>query len=271
MSPAPGNKGSSIWSVRLRASRRGVHISGAEGLYGRDEVERAVGLYARRALGHPRGRPDTIAITVEEVRERPALIAALPVMTLACGSTRQARGVIRTLLGLSGVSEDAAREAMEVLYSGPVMRGAALVSARGGTRLEPDPSRGVRASRMGVSKDAMRGIGRGLSRLGINTETVREALVLASKVASCPGVLAEVCVSDDPGYTTGYVASRRLGYLRVPHIKRAGSRRGGRVIFLKEGADAGKAIRYLERRPVLVSSVGGFRGPAPLESLAGKP
>ena len=49
---------------------------------------------------------------------------------------------------------------------------------------------------------------------------VKEALMLASKAASWPDVIAEVCISDDPDYTTGYIASKELGYLRIPNIKR---------------------------------------------------
>jgi 6-carboxyhexanoate--CoA ligase len=84
--------------------------------------------------------------------------------------------------------------------------------------------------------------------------------VLASKVASAGGVLAELCVSDDPDYTTGYLACRKLGYLRIPNIKRAGSRRGGRVFFIKGDADLNGVISYLEEKPVLVTAASGING-----------
>jgi 6-carboxyhexanoate--CoA ligase len=91
-----------------------------------------------------------------------------------------------------------------------------------------------------------------LARLGINTDTVKEALVLASKVASTDGVVAELCASDDPGYTTGYVASKAIGYTRLTNIKEKGSPRGGRVFFLQSGADVGGVAASLEAAPALV-------------------
>ena len=42
----------------------------------------------------------------------------------------------------------------------------------------------------------------------INTTTVKEALILASKLHHAH-IIAEVCISDDPDYTTGYFASEK--------------------------------------------------------------
>jgi 6-carboxyhexanoate--CoA ligase len=132
------------------------------------------------------------------------------------------------------------------------MHGAALVLSESAVRVEPDRQRGVRVSRLGILREAERRLSRRLARKGINTITVKEALVLASKVASCGDVLAELCVSDDPDYTTGYVASRGFGYVRIPNIKHKGSSSGGRVFFTKEGADVTRIVEYLERTPMIV-------------------
>ncbi|MGN0847472.1 MAG: 8-amino-7-oxononanoate synthase, partial [Kiritimatiellia bacterium] len=66
----------------------------------------------------------------------------------------------------------------------------------------------------------------------------------------------EICVSDDPDYVTGYVATRELGYRRITVIKEAGDPNGGRI-FLYRGAraDVAKTIRFLEETPVLVTDV----------------
>jgi 6-carboxyhexanoate--CoA ligase len=140
------------------------------------------------------------------------------------------------------------------------MRGAALMDSLKGIRREPDGKRGVRVSRMGIEKKALGALSRRLGRRGINTPAVKEALVLASKVASAKGVLAELCISDDPDYTTGYVASRKTGYLRLPNIKRAGSRQGGRVFFIENGTDVDGIIAYLESEPVMITSVSEVSG-----------
>jgi 6-carboxyhexanoate--CoA ligase len=81
----------------------------------------------------------------------------------------------------------------------------------------------------------------------------KEALCLASKVAGCPFIVAELCMSDDPDYTTGYFASRERGYIRLTAIKEKGDPRGGRI-FLFDGSqeDVLSCMRYLEETPVLV-------------------
>lgn len=231
-----------------------MHISGAEGLYAREEIAEIVSEYALRALYHPRGEPDTIIVTVERISQEPAEAPLLPLETLPCASPGEARETLLRELAPLGVSARAFACAWRILHAGKTMRGAALVGAETGRRREPDRARGVRVSRLGIERTAERRLRRRLARLGINTPTVREALVLASKVASHPDVLAELCISDDPGYTTGYVASRATGYRRVPQCKLPGELHGGRVFFIREGASVGGLIAYLEKKPVIIGS-----------------
>jgi 6-carboxyhexanoate--CoA ligase len=256
-----------MWSVRMRASSGGEHVSGAEGLFEEAEVERAVREFLRRAGRHPRGEADYVSLSVERLRAKPRKIASLDVSTLGCSAPALARRLASRLLDSAGVSEEAARAAFDIVSAPRVMRGAALLEARSGRRMEADRARGVRTSRLGIAKEARPALGRKLSRRGINTPTVREALALAAKAASCKNVVAELCVSDDPGYTTGYVATRGLGYVRLPHIKKKGSRRGGRVYFMRSAAGLEGDIRYLEKTPALVATVGGVRGEVSLDEL----
>lgn len=228
------------------------HISGAEGIYGGSEITKISKEYIKRALNHPRGRPDEIVITIEKIKQTPEKIPLLPVITLKCNSPAEARqNIIRELRGF-GISKKAINTGFRVLNSKKTMRGASLIPMGSGSRVEPDMERGVRVSRMGIEKSAKKRLVQQLSKLHINTTTVREALILASKVASCPDIVAEVCISDDPDYTTGYIASKKLGYLRVPNIKNYGERHGGRVFFIKEDADIKVLIDYLEKKPVLI-------------------
>lgn len=239
----------------MRASKmvndKPLHISGAEGIYDEDMLQGMIRDYYLRAVHHSRGRPDNIVITVERIEEKPIDVSILPVSTLSCSSPHEAKvAAIETLLR-SGVSKRAARIAFDIINSKTTMRGAALVKADTGLRLEPDKERGVRVSRLGINRDTERRLSRRLQRQGINTKTVKEALILASKVASCDGIIAELCVSDDPDYTTGYVASKKTGYVRITNLKEEGSLIGGRVFFI-EKEDVGDIINYLERTPVIV-------------------
>ena len=237
--------------------RRGIHISGAEGLFEASEVEKVIQGYYRRALNHSRGLPDEIIITMQKIQEKPLAVSLLPVSTAHCESPGEAREIVSSLLSDSGIAAKAIKSALKVVTGKRTMRGASLMLSRSGVRVEPDRERGVRVSRLGIDKETERRLSRRLSRMGINTQTVKEAIILASKVASCKGIVAELCVSDDPDYTTGYVASRRLGYVRIPNVKRKGSLSGGRVFFVEEDAKVGGIIEYLERKPVIVSLAAG--------------
>lgn len=201
---------------------------------------------------------------MEKLKEYPLTIPALPIKTLECSSPEMARSIIRGLLEKEGISSLAIKRGISIVYSEKAMRGASLIDVKTGKRLEPDRERGVRVSRLGISRDSEEKISGLLKKLGINTTRVKEALILASKVASCPGIVAELCISDDPDYTTGYVASKNHGYQRIPNIKEKGSRAGGRVFFVKSGSSIAKIIRYLEKKPVMVICLGD--NPFPINS-----
>lgn len=194
-----------LFSVRMHATGPdGMHISGAEGIYPESAVDEAVRRLTDRAMAHPRGTPSEVNITVEALKKPPVNLRSLNVRTLASSNQVESEHAIRTLLEKTGISRRAIAASLKILGSSRVMRGAALVCAKGGCRLEKDRSRGVRASRLGISSRARAALIRKLTPYSIATDTVLEALTLATKVAAAPGVVAELCVSDDPDYTTGY-------------------------------------------------------------------
>jgi 6-carboxyhexanoate--CoA ligase len=239
----------------MRASKSGIHISGAEGICQKSEISKACGEYIKRALTHSRGKPDKIVITIEKIKQKLKKIPLLPVTTLKCNSPEKARKIITLKLQSLGISKKAIDNGFAVLNSKKTMRGASLILLESGTRVEPDKERGIRASRMGIEKSTEKNLLEKLSGTKINTTgmmRVKEALVLASKAASWPDVIAEACISDDPDYTTGYIASKKFGYLRIPNIKREKVMHGGRVFFIRETADVAGLISYLERKPVII-------------------
>ncbi|MBI5075380.1 MAG: 6-carboxyhexanoate--CoA ligase [Nitrospirae bacterium] len=289
--PLPDNAMTSpMWNIRMRASKQAakskahraksclpipglqpqtseIHISGAETICSRGEIQKMVREYVDRAIAHPRGKPDSIVVTIERLNKPLRSITALPLMTVKCGSSAGAIAIINILLRRSGVSIEAITSALSILRNKESMRGASLVRASSGRRVEPDMQRGVRASRFGIARPADKALSSGLSKLNINTQTVREALVLASKVASCRDIVAEVCISDDPDYTTGYVASASLGYIRIPHIKKKRDRRGGRIFFIKEDADVQPVMQYLERTPAMIQRIKPCSGEKTIDEI----
>ena len=241
-----------ICGKRGAADPGSLHISGAEGIYEQSDISRICSELMTRALSHPRGRPDKVVITVEKINEKPMKASLLSIKTLQCASPEEAWKLISEYLMELGVSGKALKTAINVLTSENAMRGAAIVTVRTGKRMEPDRIRGVRVSRLGIDAKSGVKLSRRLSRMHINSPTVKEALVLASKVASCQDVIAEMCISDNPDYTTGYLASRTLGYLRISNIKNPGGMNGGRVFFVSDDADIDKVVAWLERKPVIL-------------------
>lgn len=243
-----------------------IHISGAEGLYETSEIQRVVRKYIERALNHSRGQADRIIITIKDIRQKPQTITALPVVTIENTIPKKGKKKAVQLLQASDISKAAVDNAF-VLIRKTDMRGAAIITAEKGERLEPDRERGIRVSSLGITRSALKHLSSRLSIYKVNTETVREALILASKVLSCKHVIAELCVSDDPDYTTGYVATRQFGYVRIPHIKNKGSRSGGRAFFVGEGINVEDVATYLEKRPVIVGKISCCKGIIPFNEI----
>ena len=187
---------------------------------------------------------------------------ALPdVRTVRVGSVEEGRAAALSMLIKAGVTLKAAHCAMDTMAAGAApdgesMRGAMLVDAVSGTRLENDSQRGVRVSRMDLDDAAACYLQQLLQPAGLDNSHVREALVLAAKVLHAPGIVAELCWSDDPGYTAGYVAVPCLGYVRFPLLKPLGEHRGGRAFFVNAEVDLERLSHYLEKQVVLIDRVG---------------
>lgn len=236
----------SLFSVKMRASSDGAHVSGAERIVSARAIPDTARSLVERALSHPKGFPDFISLKVAET-EGIMRVRALDVSTEHASSPDEGLEIAARLLRESGVANAGAIVAMMPLCRG--MRGAMLVDADTLERLEPDRARGVRVSSM----DAAGAQGR-LPPSAKNHYA--EAVVLASKVAAAPGVIAEICVSDDPEYITGYVASKAVGYRRIDCMKSPGNPNGGRIFVCRGiASDPSATIRFLQETPVLVDAI----------------
>lgn len=255
----------SQYSIRMRSAGSGVHISGAEGIYDKNDISNIVKEYTQRALIHDRGAADEIRLTIEELKEKPKNISSLPLYTVNTRNPETAKKAALKILTSVGITERAIEDAFKALDIGITMRGAMLMDIEG-VRLEPDLLRGVRVTRMGITNEAATDLARKLGRLGLNNTTVKEALILASKVHKFRMVLGELCISDDPNYTTGYVATRAHGYIRLPRIKKRGVPYGGRAFFIT-GGEVKDLIKYLQRTPVLIHNVKPCTGIVKLKDI----
>lgn len=239
-----------FFSVKMRASRErdGVreHISGAEHMVAASEVPELARDLVLRAQNHSKGVPDFINIKVEEVEEASCLrLKALPVRSLSCETAQEGLALARDLLRKAGVADPDA--VVRLMPKAGKLRGAMVLDADTLERLEPDRERGVRATNMGRAENTQK---------GTTKNHYAEALVLATKVANAPHIVAEICISDDPDYVTGYVASKSLGYVRILRLKEMGSSEGGRI-FLYRGPreELSATLEFIERKPVLVEDL----------------
>ena len=239
------------YSLKMRASQQvgegenahEQHISGAERIVGRDSVEVVCSAMVRRAMTHSKGDPDFINVKIEKVCENDIqILKALPVTRVDVDTWQQG---LNRAFEMVGEAATGIREKLpELLRETFPMRGAMLYDIATGTRVEPDHQRGVRATYM----DALHS-----SEVDGGKNHFNEAIVLATKVANAPGMVAELCISDDPNYVTGYVASKELGYVRIMKMKEMGDENGGRIfLFDSRKASAEECIEYLQKKKVLV-------------------
>lgn len=244
-----------MWSLRMRASKKEnskeKHISGAEGIYEFFQIEKTLKEFIKRAFLHSRGMPDKVVITIEKIEDEIRKVSALPITTHFSDSPEEAYIFIREKLIALGISEKALDTAFEVINNHP-MRGATVIDSLTGNRLEKDRERGIRVSRLCMEKHKKAKILRQIRNISSEPLRTVEALTIASKVLSFPSIVAELCISDNPDYTTGYIASRDFGYLRITNIKHKGQNIGGRAFFIRKPCEFEELIYYLERKPVLV-------------------
>lgn len=256
-----------FYSIRMRASAGTRHISGAERITSADKLDATVSALVTRVRNR-RTLPEQIVITIERIGEiQITNVTALNVVTVNTPDVSSGRSAASKLLQSIGVSEQAALCSLNLLgngasQSGGAIRGAIIMDAFTGERLEPDRERGVRASRFDWTEEALDAATRKLAAIGLTHFRTREALALATKVAHAPGIVAELCWSDEPDYTAGYVASRSLGYVRFPILKLQDDPSGGRVLFVNRNSlDREAFIHYLQFEPVLIVNSGTFRRP----------
>ncbi|PRR81798.1 8-amino-7-oxononanoate synthase [Clostridium luticellarii] len=240
-----------LYSLKMRASKSqdGIekHISGAEKITGEDSLFIYSKALLTRALYHSKGKADFINIKIEKVNQEDILfLDALPVTTVNVSSYQD--GIQKLLAMLEKIGITNASAVLEKLKDTYNMRGAMLLNVDTLERLEPNKDRGIRATYMDEVNSVM--------KKKDTKDHYNEAIVLATKVAYAPNIIGEICISDDPDYVTGYVASKENGYMRITKLKEMGSEDGGRI-FLYRGdhSKVQDCIDYIEKREVLVKNI----------------
>lgn len=245
MNDSEANK-SFLYAVKMRASKGDVHLSGAERLVGKEQILPASQSLLQRALNHANGNADAVHLKIEVLDVSAVLkVPSLPVAETFAANTDEAFAILERLLKENSIQD--AEACLRLLKNASPMRGAMLVDIRTLQRCEPDLERGVRATYMDGERACF----------GTEKNHFREALILATKVSSASHIVSELCISDDCNYTTGYFASKKSGYVRIPNLKTLGDPHGGRI-FLYNGTsekDLAETLSYLERQAVVVTNL----------------
>ncbi len=256
-----------LYSIRMRASTGNRHLSGAERIISPIKLDPTVQALIRRAL-RKNFTPEQIVITIEPLGNIPIrTLTALDVVTVNAPDVTSGHSAVTGILLSLGISEQSVTTTLNLLCNNTTpdartMRGAMIIDSQKGERLEPDHERGVRASRFDWTDEALDTITTKLAMIGLTHFRTPEALALATKVAHAPGIVAELCWSDDPDYTAGYVAARSIGYVRFPMLKLPGDTSGGRAFFVdRNNLNVEAFIHYLQFDPALIVDGGKCKSP----------
>ena len=251
-----------MYSIKMRCSKGGPHeeggkhISGAERILREDEVEQELINVYRRAITHERGKPDFINFKIEEIDEDEIIYKKrLKINQHHVDSKEKGLNLAKELLKENSVSEESAEKGIQsILDLEDSIHGAMLIDKDSGERLDDKGIRGVRVT--GIASADITKYKESLKNDGREGLHLEEALILASKIASCKGIVAELCWSDDPSYVIGYVGTKE-NYERIPILKDKGNPVGGRVFFvdtnqLNDDYTLDDLIAYLEKQIVLI-------------------
>lgn len=244
-----------MFSLKMRASKEGVHVSGAERIVNEDKLEKIAGNLIKRALGHENGTPDFINLKIEKINEEITYLKHVPIELMISNDKENSRDISRNILRKELETyflknnkdldklDSLIDSAFEIIDKGN-MRGAAVLDLDG-NRLEGDISKGIRVKNIDTSEELKNEI---LKNSKLTDRTI-DAIAIATKVVNF-GVIAELCTSDNFSYTTGYVATKS-GYFRIPNLKSEGDF-GGRVFFVESSNNISEVFEKLEKTPVIV-------------------
>ena len=163
-----------LYSLKMRSAqggpheRGGRHISGEERIVEETAIEACVHEMLERAKTHQRGEADFVNIKVQRVDKNKALRKPLLAFSQCVSATaEEGRRVALAELQAAGVTEIAAQKGIAAIRALPdSMRGAMLLNAETGDRMDSLGNRGVRVSNMDVDDAA--GFRRALRQKGLH-------------------------------------------------------------------------------------------------------
>lgn len=228
----------------------GNHISGGECITSEKEIKEATFSLINRALNHVNGKCDFINISIQKIQnpEEISYVKPLPITTLDKNINKLYPNMILEKLGFKKCT---ASKILEKLLSLKNLKGAAIIPIEDFENFKWEI---VRCTNMDYHQDIKHSLDKFLKKNNFS-EKLKDALCLSTKICENENVLCEICLSDDKGYSTGYIASKKLGYIRIENFKPEGHDYGGRIIFVKDKRKKDLTINYLKNSVVIVNSL----------------
>lgn len=238
-----------LYNIRMRSANNNEHISGAERLTTYRNIHKIASQMIDRSLHHDRGVPDFISLKIEEIKEPIKRIP--PIYQIKTVENKDIKTTLSTIINLLQplmIDENTINTMYETVLNSENIPGAIFIDVHTGKRIT-SRAHSVRVSRFDwESRTKTRFIEENPQ---CRSERILEAMALASKVQAA-NLVAELCCSDDPNYTTGYLAFNDT-YIRIPNMKQINNFNGGRVFLIdQEKQSLEETIHFLQWTPVLI-------------------
>lgn len=229
----------------------GTHISGAECITDETSLKEEVLNLLNRALNHPKGKSDFINISIQKILDKNSInyIEPLKITTVNKNKNPLFPNLILEKLGFS---HEYIEKTLKELFSLKNIKGALIISFEDFYKYTDNI---VRCSNIDYRIDLKGDLNDFLEKNNFLGKYLKEALCLSSKICNDPNVLCELCISDDKKYTTGYISSPSLGYIRIENFKPLDHEYGGRIIFIKDKSKLQNTLDYLKNSPVIINSI----------------
>ncbi|MCG7337893.1 6-carboxyhexanoate--CoA ligase [Staphylococcus sp. ACRSN] len=218
-----------MYSIKMRSSQQNKHISGAETICNETDITDKLLHFFNKGFNHENGEVDFLNLKIEKV--------SLPLITIESLPLYDNNENIRDLAAQVHINEDVLQIAMSYIKDSNSYSGAIVLSSNNGHRLDGSDLRGIRVTNFMFE------------RHNHHNDRVQDALAISACINRFEGVVAELCVSDDLNYTTGYFATTSTGYHRIKNIKQSNSRHGGRIIFVDDTINLDEYRHFLETIP----------------------
>lgn len=237
-----------LYNIRMRSSNNEQHISGAERIVSYERINRTVSEMIERSFHHTRGQPDFTSVKIEEIKEPIKMIEPITEEIEVENSFHNTLETLKTVLKPLTLSDELVTRMYETVNSKENLSGAILIDLHTGKRLD-NKVNGIRVSRFDWSLKAHEWFIENNPKA--YSERQLDAFALASKVQAS-NVAVELCCSDDPNYTTGYLAFNNM-YIRIPNMKKMNTFNGGRVFVIDSTKYCvEETIDFLENQSVLL-------------------